>query len=433
MRISILSALALLLLWTIVWPAEQVDKPGVALLHPQRTARTITVGDDKADVRGFSSAAIQTAIDALRIHNGGTIRLTAGTFTVTAPVRLYDHMALVGSGPETILKKCDGVSSPFTVDADYYELKVTVADPEKWSVGMGVQIYDTPQARDCWGVTTSVITAINGNVLYIQDPLVRDYRSDKGGVIENACSIIAAVAAKNVCISNLVVDGNKSKNAAVNGCVGGAVYMHTTRKAVVENVTVKEWNGDGISWQITDSVTVQNCEVYGCTNTGLHPGTGSPHTVITGNNSHDNGADGIYVCWRVQEGVIADNQLHHNAGHGICTGHKDTDLLFENNHIFNNGRDGINLRRESPANAPHRSVFRNNLVENNGAGQKGYGFAFLSAAADVKLENNVIRCTDQGGQQAGIFIGKAALPIEMKNNKISGHRLGEIVYEKDSK
>jgi hypothetical protein len=104
--------LAVLLLWTISWPTDQVDKPGVALLQPQRTSRTITVGDDKADVHGFTSTAIQTAIDALRIHNGGTIRLTAGTFTVTAPVRLYDNMALLGAGPETLLKKCDGVSSP---------------------------------------------------------------------------------------------------------------------------------------------------------------------------------------------------------------------------------------------------------------------------------------------------------------------------------
>jgi len=404
----------------------QVD----AMVNPKIPPKIITVGNAGADVPGFTSAAIQTAIDALRNHGGGTIKLTPGTFAVIAPVRLYDNMTLLGSDAGTTLRKTDGVRTSFIDDADYGELKLTVADPTGFVSGMGVQIYDSTIGGDCWGVTTTLVTAVEGNTIYIRDYLLWDYDSDKEGVIENACSIIAAVQAENVRIADLTIDGNKAANGVVNGCVGGAVYLHKTKNALVENLIVKDWNGDGISWQITEDVTVRNCEVYGCTNIGLHPGTGSPNTVIEGNNSHDNQADGLFVCWRVRNGLVKNNKLHHNGRHGICTGHKDTDIVFQNNHIYANGIDGVNLRNEKAKNAPHGSIFRNNVVENNGVKNGGYGFAFKSPPKDVVVENNTIRDTGAGTQKAAIFTGKNALPVTLKGNKMSGHPQGDVIYEK---
>ena len=100
-----------------------------SVVWPQKQGRTIIVGGSGAEIKGFSSQAIQTAINALRAQgNGGTILLTAGSFDITAPVKLYSNMSLKGEGPMTILKKCKGYSSPFAIDADYGELQVTVND-----------------------------------------------------------------------------------------------------------------------------------------------------------------------------------------------------------------------------------------------------------------------------------------------------------------
>jgi len=398
-----------------------IDTAAISIVKPFAPEITITVGGSTADITGFTSEAIQTAADA--IHNtgrGGTVKLLPGNFVITAPVRLYDNMSLTGSGEKTILKKCKGFRSAFALDADYGEYQITVADASGFSPGMGVAIYDDGW-RGGWDLTTAKITSIKGNVIYIDEYLLRDYHAGKNGTISNNCSVISAVDAENIKISNLTVDGSRESNDMVDGCRAGGIYLHKVHKAIVENVTVKNFNSDGISWQLTEYITVRNCEVSGCANSGLHPGTGSPYSVIEGNNSHNNDGYGLFICWRVRNSFVRNNSFSNNGINGICTGHKDTDVLFTDNHIFENGADGISLRGELPLNAPHRSIFRNNLIENNGMKEKGYGFSVNCMAEGVVLEDNTIRNTGKGNQVAAVLLTVNSLPVEMKNNKISGH------------
>jgi hypothetical protein len=404
------------------------DEP-VSVVQPAVQVRTITVGGTGAEVAGFTSSAIQTALDALR-ETGGSVRLSPGTYEIIAPVRLWSHVSLSGSGPETVLKKAKGFRTRFTADADYGELRVAVEDASGFTPGMAVQVFDEDQASG-WAVSTAKVVRIEDAVLFLDDFLVRDYRADRGGTVSNACSIVAAVEAEDVSISDLTVDGAKENNDAIDGCRGGGVYLHKVKNATVRNVVVEDFNGDGISWQITERVTVRGCDISGCTNSGLHPGTGSPWTLIEGNNSHDNGRFGMFICWRVREGLVRGNRFHHNGAFGICTGHKDTDMVFEDNRIHENACDGVHFRFENESNAPHRNVFRNNTVENNGTRSGGYGFSFDSPARDVVLENNVIRNTAGGKQKAAVCVDADGIAPAMKNNRIEGHSGGVTVFEKN--
>jgi Right handed beta helix region len=408
----------------------QNDRDRVSVVTPVTEQRKITVGGPDADIHGYTSEAIQMAIDALHYtNNGGTVMLLPGIYDITAPVRIYDNMELAGSGDKTILKKCRGFRSQFALDADYGELQITVADGSGFKPGMGVSIFDDTQ-RSGWDVTTAKITKVEGNKVFIDEYLVRDYHADKKGTLSNSCSVISAVNASNVRITNLTVDGSRESNDLIDGCRAGAIYLHKVYNAFVENVTVKNFNCDGISWQITEYVTVRNCEVYGCANAGLHPGTGSPFTLIEGNNSHDNDGYGLFVCWRVRDGIVRNNSFSNNGINGISTGHKDTDMLYTGNHIFENGSDGVQLRGELALNAPHRSIFRENIIENNGMKEKGYGVSVNCKAEGVVLEDNIIRNTGKGNQAAAVRLTVNSLPVEMKNNKISGHTEGETVKEK---
>lgn len=405
------------------------DSGAVSVVKPLIIKKTITVGGANADIKGFTSEAVQMAIDAIRDAGaGGKVLLSPGTFDIIAPVRIYDNMILEGSGANTILKKCKGYTSPFALDADYGELKITVADASGFRPGMGVAIYDDAQ-RSGWDLTTAKILDIRGNTLYIDNILLRDYSIGKKGAVTNACSVISAVEAENVTISNLTVDGSGDTNEMIDGCRAGGVYLHMVRNAMVENVKVRNFNCDGISWQITEYVTVRNCEVYGCKNNGLHPGTGSPFTVIEGCNSHDNGGSGLFVCWRVRDGRVSNNKFHNNFVNGISTGHKDTAMLFTGNHIYENGSDGIHLRGETDLNAPHGTVFRDNIVENNGMREEAYGISINSKANGVLIENNIIRNTGKGKQAGALLLTKNSLPVTIKNNNISGHFKGEVVRE----
>ena len=321
----------------------------------------------------------------------------------------------------TYIHKVDGFRTNFIIDADYGMLKVTVKDPLGFAVGMGIQLYDDHWA-DNWDVTTARITGIDGQVLYIDTYLVRDYQAGMNGFVSNSCAIVEGVEVENVRIADFMVDGNSSKNERINGCRAGGIYLHKFRNVLVENVCVQNFNGDAFSWQISENITVRNCEAAYGAYIGFHPGTGSDSSRIENCRSHHNGTDGIFLCWRVQNGVFQHNEVYANRQYGISIGHKDTDNIFENNHIYENLCHGVYFRNNNEENSGHRNAFRANTIENNGLQKsEAYGFYIGGHTHDILVKGNTIRSTGMGKQVGAVLIGPHASRIKEENNTISGH------------
>ena len=416
-----ISFLLLLFIPAIIYAQNEV-KTADALVSPSIAKTSISVGGEGADIGGFTGQVIQLAVDAVA-KTGGTVKLTAGVFSIKTPVRMKPGVNLVGSGRETILKRAKGFQTKFVVDADFGELKLTVENADGFEIGMKLQVTDDENSS-CWNVSTAFITDIQDEIIYVDKGMIRDYRSDKNGLVSNASSVIDVIEASDVTISNLVADGNRAENFFADGCNNAGIMVMHSKNVTIDNVHVKDFNGEGISWQITENVTVKNCEISGSGNTGLHPGTGSPFSVIENNNIHHNDNDGLFICWRVYESRVTGNKMHNNGRFGICTGHKDTDVLFLNNHVFSNGSDGINLRGEREANAPNRNTFEGNIIENN----NGYGFSVNSPAKDLLLKNNQFKNTAKT-QKAAIYIYKGGAKPRLENNHFDKHELGEVVVE----
>lgn len=418
----------LLLLSNFILIAQKENSDIDALVSPKIQDYNLSVGGAEADIAGFNNQSIQFAIDAVA-ETGGTVKLNQGNFEIASPIRMKSNVSLVGAGKQTILQKTAGVQTRFVVDADYGELKLTVENSDGFEIGMKMQITDKNKSS-CWDVSTAYITDIQDNVIYIGDYLIRDYRADQEGLISNASSVIEVIDAQNVSISGLTTDGNRSENYKADGCNSAGIYIFKSKKVIVDDVHVKDFNGEGISWQITENVTIQNSEISGSGNTGLHPGTGSPFSVIVNNNVHHNEVDGLFICWRVFQSQVKENQFHNNGRFGICTGHKDTDVIFEENHIYSNGNDGVHLRGEREANAPHRNTFLRNTIENNGTNGGGYGFSINSPAKNLLLKDNIFRNAERQSQKAAIYIQANGLEPKLENNQMNGHALGDVVYEK---
>ncbi len=398
-----------------------------ALVSPKIAEREISVGGDDSDITGLNNQSIQFAIDALEL-TGGTVILNPGAYTISAPVRLKSNVHLVGSGDDTVLKREKGIQTKFVVDADFGELKLTVENTDGFEVGMKIQVNDDPN-NGCWNVSAAYITDIVDDVIYIDKGLIRDYQSDLNGLISNASSVIEVIEAKNCSISNLVIDGMRNLNFFADGCNSAGILILKSTWITVDKVRVKDFNGEGISWQTTEHITVKNSEIAGSGNTGLHPGTGSPFSIIENNDIHHNDRDGLFICWRVYDSKVSRNQIHHNGRFGICTGHKDTDVQFEDNYIFENLSDGVNLRGEREANAPHRNTFIHNTIENNGTDGGGYGFSINSPAIDLKLIENKFN-NSMKTQKAAIYVYEAGLEPQLENNQFDAHELGALVFEK---
>jgi hypothetical protein len=399
----------------------------IGLVDIRHSEQIITVGGSGADIPGFTSGAIQIALDAVRVRGGGIVKLNPGTYKIIAPVRIPGNTSLIGSGASTILQKCDGFKTSFIIDADWGMLKAVVKDASGFKTGMGIQLYDS-QHNSGWDVTTAVITDIQDNTIYFDNRTVNDYLASLDGTVTNSFSIVEAVNVENVKIADLSIEGNKDKNEYINGCRGGGIYIHKSKNCLVENVKIDGFNGDTFSWQITENITVRGCEASNGNGLGFHPGTGSDHSIVENCLSHGNKGDGIFLCWRVQNGIFRNNTSYGNGDNGISIGHKDTDNIFENNNIYENGLHGVLFRDENEQNSGHRNKFIGNTIENNGTREESAGFYIGGETHDITITNNTIRSAGKGNQKTAIFIGKKSSKIIASDNKISGSK--DIVYEK---
>jgi len=416
-----------ILVFTILHVNQALNAQSIGLVDTRHADNVITVGGPGADIPGFTSDAVRIALDAVKARGGGTVKLSPGIFEITGPLRLSDNSSLVGSGKETVLHKCNGFRTSYIVDADWGMLKAVVKDVSGFRKGMGIQLYDD-EHKSGWDVTTALITDIDDNVIYFDNRTVNDYIAAKNGIVSNGCSIIEAVDAENLRIADLIIDGNKNTNDYINGCRGGGIYIHKSKNCVVENVRITDFNGDTFSWQITENITLRGCEAAFGNGLGFHPGTGSDHSTVENCISHDNKGDGIFLCWRVQNGIFRNNTVYANGDNGISIGHKDTDNIFENNHVYENANHGVLFRNENEQNSGHRNTFTKNIIENNGMKRESSGLYIGGETHDITITGNTIRSTGKGNQSVAITVGRKSSKITAGDNTIAGSK--DIIYEK---
>ena len=389
-------------------------------------ARTITVAQSgTADVIGSDSNALRKAAAMLR--PGDTLSIGEGTYEMDNSLVVGSGVTVKGVAGKTILRKRDGVESALAEDGDFGERMLAVAEPAKFHPGMGITVLDDAQASG-WDISVSSVEAVDGKWLRISPQTERDYSLEQQhGRVRNTFPILCAMDAENVVFEDLTVDGNKERNAYIDGCRGGAIYCYRVRNVAIRNCTARNYNGDGISFQISDNVKVENCDSYGHTGYGVHPGTGSARPVVENCRLHDNGQIGLFLCWRVRHGRFAKNIIQNNGQYGISIGHKDTDNEFTGNTIARNGITGVYFRKETFLNSGHRNTFRENKVVDNGGPKGGYGFYVEPAAGDIVIENNEIAETrsQAGTQRYGVYRVSGAGTVQLKDNRMAGHSGGD--------
>jgi hypothetical protein len=392
--------------------------------------RVVTVAQSgPADVVGSDDVALQKAADLL--SPGDTLSIGPGTFEMNNSLFVPSGVTIRGLSGKTILRKSRGVESALAEDGDYGESTLLVTEPEKFKPGMGITVLDDT-LKSAWDVSVSTVKGVDGRALRIDPITLRDYNAEQlHAKVRNTFPILAVMNAAEVVLEDVVVDGNKGENAYIDGCRGGAIYLYNVRAVTIRRCTARDFNGDGISFQITDGVTVEDCESFGHTGYGVHPGTGSAHPVVQGCRLHDNGDIGLFLCWRVRHGRFADNTIERNGHYGISIGHKDTDNEFTGNTIARNGVSGVYFRTETFLNSGHRNTFRKNKVLDNGGEKAGYGFQIDPKAGEIVIEDNQIADTRATGrtQRYGIYKAAGAGPVVSRNNAMSGHVDGDYVEE----
>jgi parallel beta-helix repeat protein len=236
-----------------------------------------------------------------------------------------------------------------------------------------------------------------------------------------AFPVISGYHAEGVRLEDLSIDGNKDENVHLNGCRGGGIFLYRCPGAVIERCTVRNYNGDGISFQQCNDVAVLNCVSEGNASLGLHPGSGSQRPVVRNCTARSNGEDGLFLCWRVKHGLFEDNLLENNGRFGISIGHKDTDNLLRKNTVRGNHEDGVCFRNESEGMAGHRNRLEENLIENNGVKRTAAGIRVRGETRDLVFKENTIRDTrpsSERRQRVGIQLEENVGVVALEKNTI---------------
>ncbi|MEI2685790.1 MAG: right-handed parallel beta-helix repeat-containing protein [Cypionkella sp.] len=248
---------------------------------------------------------------------------------------------------------------------------------------------------------------------------------ENGAQAATVFPVISGYEADGARIENLTIEGSKADNIHLNGCRGAGIFFYRCHGAVITGCVIRHYNGDGVSFQQSNDVQVTDCISEGNASLGFHPGSGSQRPVVKNNIARRNGEDGLFLCWRVKEGVFSGNTLEGNGRFGISIGHKDTDNLIQNNRVLANAADGIFFRNESEGMAGHRNRIEDNLIENNGAKEAAAGIRVRGETRDLILRNNTIRDTRPAAerrQTTGIRIEEKAGPITTESNQIQAEK-----------
>jgi parallel beta-helix repeat protein len=381
----------------------------------------VRVGLEEGDFRGGDHRALQAAIDYVAGLGGGTVHIGPGRYRMRNALTLRDNVRVVGVPGKTVLLACDGFQTPLAADGDCNERQITVANPSGFQVGDGVSIQDKSSAGG-FAVTTATLTArLDANTFHISMPLYLDYMVSSAASARLVFPVVGGWKVKNVLIEGLTIDGNRGKSQALDGCRGGGIYLFESEAVTIRNCVVREYNGDGISFQVSQRVTVEDCLCENNGGLGLHPGSGSQYPVVRRNRSIGNGNDGLFVCWRVKHGLFENNEIRGNTRFGISIGHKDSDNAFRHNTCSGNGAAGVFFRNEEEAMGAHRNVFEENRIVDNCVSAKGEAKASIVIRGhhhDVVFRRNVIGNSSPGGAAAvGILSSEYARGLKADDNR----------------
>jgi hypothetical protein len=389
---------------------------------PPKTANSagpaeIRVGISEGDLRGDNHRTLQAAIDYVARLGGGTVHIGPGRYRMRNALTLRDNVHIRGVPGKTILVACDGFRTPLAADGDCNEQQITVDDPSGLQVGDGIAVGDNIYANG-FEVTTATLTArVDERTFRLSAPLYLDYLVSRKASARLAFPIVGGWEVRKASVDGLTIEGNCPRSEKLDGCRGGGIFLFRCEDISIRHCTVRAYNGDGISFQVSQRVTVEDCLCEVNTGLGLHPGSGSQHPVLRRNRALNNGDDGLYVCWRVKHGLFEDNEVRGNKRNGVSIGHKDTDNVFRNNVIAENKRAGVCFRAESEAMGAHRNMFEGNRIVDNGAEEAGACVVLRGHHHDVVFRKNTIGHSRPVSAGVGIRAGKDVRGLQNVDNQ----------------
>jgi len=381
---------------------------------------TVTVGQKQGDLIGSDDKVLQAAVDYVARLGGGTVKILPGTYTLRNAVSLPSKIRLLGSGEESVITKIASEQIELAEDSDWYDQEITLKQAGGFRVGDGIVLQAKNPHDGSSTVIKRTLVARSGNRFKLNDGLRKNLWMTGRPACSSLFPLLTSEYTADVVIENLTLDGNRANNENFNGNYGGCVFLQDCNRYTLRGVTARNYNGDGISFQICHDVVVENCHSHDNADLGVHPGSGSQRPLIRNNRLERNNL-GLFWCWGVKYGLAEGNRIDGNRSYGISIGHCDTDNVMRNNDISNSGKVGILFRDDSRGQDfwANRNIVENNRIINSG-GEEGVGIDITGQTKDVRIIGNEIREERAAMSRVGIRIAEQAGAITLDQNTIEG-------------
>ena len=381
---------------------------------------TLTVGPKRAHLVGQDDKVIQAAIDYVKRLGGGTVHLLPGTYQLRNAIWLPSGIRLLGSGQESVVTKVASERVPLADDSDWYDQEITLSEAGGFQVGDGVVLEARGPHEGEKTVIKRTLIARSGNRFKLDEGLRKSLWLTGEPTCASLFPLLTSEYTSDVVIENLTLDGNREENEHFDGNYGGCIFLQDCNRYTIRGVEARNYNGDGISFQICHDVVVENCHSHDNQDLGIHPGSGCQRPLIR-NNRIERNQIGIFWCWGVKYGLADRNQIDDNRDYGISIGHCDTDNVMRNNRVNNSGKVGILFRDDSRGRDfwPHRNTLENNQVLNSGD-QDGVGIDIRGKTRNLRITSNEICETRAPMNRTGVRIGSTVGTLLLADNTIEG-------------
>lgn len=393
---------------------------GDAVAEPDWDERlTVTVGPKDAQIVGTNDRALQAAVDYVARLGGGTVQVLPGTYRLRNAVYLASNVRILGSGDDSVLVKEPSLKTKLAADSDWFDQEITLVDAKGFAVGDGVCLKTKNPHNGGIDVAKRTLVARTGNRFKLDRALRQNFWEMGDSTCASLFPIFSGENIADVVIQNITLDGNKDNNENLDGNYAGCVFLQDCNRITMRQVTARNYNGDGLSWQICHDVLVENCHSHDNTGLGMHPGSGSQRPIMRNNRSERNDI-GIFFCWGVKFGLAEKNKIDGCRGSGVSIGHRDNNNLVCDNDITNSGKVGVLFRPErGKAFAPHRNRIENNRIVDSGP-DDGVAIDVQGETDSIVLSRNQIREGRKPMQRIGIRLGAQSGQVELVENKIEG-------------
>lgn len=380
----------------------------------------LTVGPKSGDLVGTTDRVLQAAVDYVARLGGGTVRLLPGVFTLRNAVSLPSRLRLIGSGPETIITRTASQTVPLSTDSDWYDQEITLKSSAGFQVGDGIALMAKDANSGAQTVIKRTLVAQSGNRFKLNEGLRKNLWLSGDPKCSSLFPLLTSEYTADVTIEHLTLDGNGKNCSNFNGNYGGCIFLQDCNRYTMRDVTARNYNGDGISFQICHDVVVEQCHSHDNMNLGVHPGSGSQRPIIRNNRLERNNL-GLFWCWGVKYGLAEHNHIDGNRSYGISIGHCDTDNVMRDNDVLNSGKVGILFRDDARGAdfwANRNTVERNRVI--NSGDKDGIAIDIRGKTKDVRILNNEIQELRQPMNRIGVRINSQAGKIELVDNSFEG-------------